>query len=75
MRRVLETIQWIVSLSNAHEARQPPDALLVHKVPFVAQLPGHLPHTMERRVKELLVDQQHQRKVHLGLALRLVVKR
>jgi len=58
-----------------HETHQPPDALDVHRMPFVLQVPGHLLNAVEGRVQELLVDQQHEGEVYLCLSLRLVVER
>jgi glucose dehydrogenase len=54
-----------------HEAHQPPDALHIHRMPFVLQMLN----AIEGRVQELLVDQQHEGKVYPGLSLRLVVER
>lgn len=64
----------LVDWHQSHKPHQPPDALLVHHVPIIAQMPGHLPNTEERRLQKLLVDPPHQAEVLLGLALRGVVK-
>ena len=61
--------------TNAHKAQQPPDALLVHAMALVSQVPRHLPHAVERGLQKLLVDQQHQVEVHRRLALRRVIER
>jgi len=42
---------------------------------FVPQVPCHLPDTVNRDVRELLVDQQHEVKVQRRLALRRVAER
>ena len=61
--------------TNAHETHQLPDALLVHGMAFVPQVPGHLPNTGERRVEELLVDFEHQAEVGIRFAHRAVIER
>ena len=68
-------IQWINSPTNAHEPHQSSDALRVHRVTLVLQVPSHLPDTVKRGFQELPVDALHQGEVHLGLATRLVVER
>jgi len=62
-------------LVDRHHAHQPPDALFVHGMTLVLQVPCHLPDAVERGVQELLVDQQHQVEEHRGLALRRVMQR
>ena len=68
-------IRLLVDRHQTHEAHQPPDAFLVHGMALVLQVPGHLPHTVKRGLQELLVDQQHQIKIHRGFALRRVIER
>ena len=63
----------LVNRHQSHEAHQSADALLIHQLAFVTQMPCHLPDTEERRFQELLVDLPHQIKVLFGLALWLVV--
>ena len=46
------------------ESSTPPDALFIHGMALVLQVPRHLPHAVERGVQELLVDQQHEVEVH-----------
>jgi len=58
-----------------HQAHEPPDALLVHVVTLIAQVPGHLPDPEERRLQKLHVDQPHQRKIFVRLTPRRMVKR
>ena len=65
-------VRGTVFPTNAH---QPPDALFVHGMALVLQVPGHLPDAVKRGVQKLFVDQQHQVEVHLGLARRFMVKR
>jgi len=71
----LAGVGLLVDRHQAHEAHQPPDALLVHAMPLVLQVPGHLANPIERRVEELPVDQPHQAEVLIRLSSRLVVER
>ena len=50
----------LVDRHQPHEAHQPPDALFVHGMAFVLQVPRHLPDPIERGLEELLVDHPHQ---------------
>jgi hypothetical protein len=71
----LAGVGLLVDRHQSHEAHQPPDALLVHGMALVLQVPGHLPDAIERGVQKLLVDQQHEVEVHRRLALRRVIER
>ena len=53
-----------VDRHQSHQAHQPPNALRIHGMAFVSQVPRHLPHTVKWRVQKLLADQQHQLKVN-----------
>lgn len=58
-------------LVDQHHVHEPPDALLVHRMPFVPKVPGHLPDNEERRFGELLDYQEHGAKrslVHLSVS-------
>lgn len=68
--RALAGVGLQVDRHQAHEPHQPPDALHIHGVALILQMPGHLPDAVERGFQELPVDQPHERQVHLGLALR-----
>jgi len=46
----------LIDRHQPHEAHQPTGAILGHGVALVAQVPGHLPHAIERRVEELLAQ-------------------
>jgi hypothetical protein len=63
-------VGFLVEWHQSHEAHQPPDALFVHGMALVLQVPGHLADAVERGVQKLLVDQQHEVEVHRRLALR-----
>ncbi len=52
----LAGVGLLVDRHQAHEPHQPPDALRVHTVSLVPQIPGHLPDTVEGRLEELLVN-------------------
>lgn len=41
---------------------------LIHTVPLVRQMPGHLPDAVEGRIQELPVDQLHQSQVPLPVS-------
>lgn len=68
-------IGLLVDRHQTHEPHQPPHALVVHQMTFIAQVPGHLSDPEEGRPQELLVDPAHQGKVDLGLAFRRVSTR
>ena len=57
--RCFAGVGLLVDWHQAHEAHQASDPLLVHQMAFVAQMPGHLTDTEERRFQELLVDLAH----------------
>ena len=59
----------------AHETHKAADALLVPLMTLIAQVPGHLPHTEERGLKELFIDLAHEREVQRCLALGPLVER
>lgn len=59
---------WKIDMSP-NEEHQSLDALLVHQVAVVAQMPGHLPDPEKWRLQELLVDPPHQAEVLCGLTL------
>lgn len=62
-------VGFLIDRHQSHQAHEPTDALLVHRMAFVAQVPGHLADAKERCLEELHIDQPHQRKVLLRLAL------
>jgi len=70
----LAGIGFLVDRHQAHQPHETPDALLVHRMTVVPQMPGHLPDTVERRLQELFVDLAHQAEVQRRLALRRVVE-
>lgn len=45
----------LVDRHEAREAHQSSDPLIGHQMAFVAQMPGHLTDTQERRFQELLI--------------------
>ena len=61
----------LIDRHHPHQAHQPPDAPLVHRVAVVAQVPGHLPNSEDRglQVRRTLIDLPHQSEVLLRLAL------
>ena len=63
----------LVDRHQAHQPHQATDPLLVDWSAFGSQMPGHLTHTVERGLEELLVDPAHQRQVQRRVALRCVV--
>lgn len=73
--RRLAGVGFLVDRHKAHQPHEPTDALLVHYMAIVAQVPRLLSNAEERRVEELHIDQPHQRKVLLGLSLRRIVER
>jgi hypothetical protein len=73
--RRLAGVGFLIDRHQSHKAHQSPDALFVHGMTLVLQVPCHLPDTVKRGVQELLVDQQHQVEVHRGFALRRVIER
>ncbi len=64
----------LIDRHQPHEAHQSAYPLLVHEMPIVTQVPGHLPDTEEGCFQELLVDPPHQIKVLRGLALRRLIE-
>jgi hypothetical protein len=48
--RGLARIGFLVDRHQSHKAHQPPDALFIHGMTIVLQVPGHLPHAIERGV-------------------------
>ena len=64
--RRLAGIWFLIDRHQAHQPHKAADALFIHEMAFVAQMPGHLPHPIERCLQELLVDQAHQIEVHLA---------
>ena len=67
-------VRGTVFPTSAHQAHQPPDALFVHGMTLILQVPCHLPDTVKRRVQKLLVDLQHQVEVQRRFALRCVIE-
>ena len=65
----------LVDRHQAHEPHQSLDALIVHSIALVPQVPRHLLHTVERCLDKLLVDHDHEVKVHGRLTHQLVVER
>ena len=68
------SIGFLVDRHQSHKAHQPPDALFVHGMAFILQMPRHLPHAVERGVQKLLVDQKHEVEVKGSFALWRVIK-
>lgn len=54
--------------TNAH---QPPDALLVHPMAFVLQVPSHMSDTIEGGIQKLPINNLRQAEVLLRLTGRL----
>ena len=70
----LAGVGLLVDRHQAHEPHKAPDALLVHAVPLVLQMPSHLPDPVEGGVEELLVDKLHQAEVLLRLSDRFMIE-
>ncbi len=68
-------IGLLVERHQAHKPHQSPDALVVHGMALILQMPCHLLHAVERCLEELLVDHDHQVEVQGRLAHRLVLER
>lgn len=73
--RGLAGVRLLVDRHQTHEPHQSPDALVVHNMAFVLQVPRHLLHAVKRRLEELLVDYHHEVEVHGRLAHRFMVER
>lgn len=73
--RGLAGVRLLVDRHQAHEPHQSPDALVIHKMALVLQVPLHLLHAAKRCLEELLVNHDHEVEVHHRLPHQLVVER
>ena len=65
----------VLLLAQAHKPHQSTNARVVHDIPLVPQVPCHLLDAAKRCLKELLVDHDHEIKVHSRLAAQLLAER
>jgi hypothetical protein len=68
-------IGLLVDRHQTHKPHQSTNALVVHDLPLVPQVPCHLLDPLKRRLKELIVDHHHEVEIHGSLAHRLVAER
>ncbi len=68
-------IGFLIDRHQAHQPHQPPDALVIHSMATVLQVPRHLLHAVKRCLKELFVDHHHEVQVDRRLAHQFLVKR
>ena len=61
--------------NKPHLVHKPAYPLAAHAPTLPAKMARHLPRTVPGRLKELLVDQPHEREVHLALPARRAVER
>lgn len=60
-------VGFLVERHETHQPHKATDALLVHQVLFIAQMPRHLTHTVKRGFQELLIDQAGRSQVSLQM--------
>jgi len=66
---VQRDVGFLVDRHKAHQPHERTDALLVHRMAIVAQVPRHLTNAKERRVEELHVDQPEPPRVYRRVKL------